>query len=228
MKKRWTLRLSGIVLVLTLVTTSLVAGTYAKYVKEVTGSDQVRVAKFAFNLTDGANTLDQTDTSEATFDIFNMAADTGVYNNGVNGDQFIAPGTSGTFSISVENLSEVDVSATFVLSETNANSVPVYYTYNGGTQRYSSVLTGSYTDSGAPAGTYQDLAALSTAMAAVGATIEATDGTTATTADYDLDWHWAFETAGTQQTNVSDTALGVSAVPPTVKLQVACTVTQLD
>jgi hypothetical protein len=225
-KKNWAMRIGSLAFVLTLVSTSLVSGTFSKYTTTVSGAEQVRVAKFAFNLKDGTGTFTETQTTEATYDIFTMADDTGVYNNGVNSSKFIAPGTTGDFNLTVENLSEVDVAATFALTETNANNIPVYYTYGADTQRYSAVLTGTY-DGGA--GTYKTLGDLATAMAAAGARIEATDGVTAATQAYKLNWYWAFESAGTQQTDDIDTALGKAyAAPPAVKLNVACTVTQLD
>ncbi|MFA7462866.1 MAG: hypothetical protein WCY59_06975, partial [Anaerovoracaceae bacterium] len=46
MNRSWVSKFAGLVLVLTLITTSLVAGTYAKYVTTVSGSDNVIVAKW--------------------------------------------------------------------------------------------------------------------------------------------------------------------------------------
>jgi len=222
MKKNWAFRLAGLAIVMTLVTSSLVAGTYAKYTQAVTGAATVRVAKFAFNLKDGTGTFTQAQSGEAAFDIFSYT-DSGVYDDGSDGT-FIAPGTTGSLALEVENLSEVDVTATFALTETNAGSVPLYYTLGADTQRYSAVLTGGY-DGG---GTYQGLAALQSALATAAGTLQASDGTTPTEITLTLNWIWAFETAGTGQSDALDTALGVNATPPTVKLAIATTVTQKD
>ncbi len=221
MKKNFTLRLGSIVLVMTLLTASLVSGTYAKYVKQVSGSDSVRVSKFAFNLKDGTNTLTQQSLS-GTYNIFSYT-DTGVFANGVNSTKFIAPGTTGVLNLDVENLSEVKVAATFALTETNASSIPIYYTYGSGTQRYSSILSGSYTG-----GTYKTLSDLATDMATAGSAMAASNGTTPVTVSYALHWTWAFDSAGTGQTDADDTALGVSTTLPSISLAIDTTVTQLD
>ena len=230
MKKNIALRLGALTIVLTLITASLVSGTFAKYVKEVTGAETVRVAKFAFNLDGGAGIFKESETDEATFDIFTMADDTGVFGNGLNTDKFIAPGTTGAFALDVENLSEVDVAVTFVFTETNDDDIPVYYTYAEGadpTQRYSDVLSGEYaTDTD-----YKPLSDLPAAMIPAGATLEASNGTAATTASYTLNWTWAYDSAGTGQTDDDDTALGTTYNPstvPSVKLAVATTVTQKE
>ena len=220
MKKNWILKLAMLVMVLTLVTMPMVSSTYAKYTSSVTGSDTARVAKFAFNIKDGGTTIGTQASTVGTYDIFTYT-DAGVYDNGVNTDKFIAPGTTGSIPVTVENLSEVDVAVTFVLTETNAGGIPVYYTVGVEAQRYSAVLTGTY-----GTGTYKVLSELATAMA--GTTLEATDGTTPTTATYTLNWTWAFDTAGTGQTDALDTALGTAATSSTVKLQIATTVTQIN
>ena len=82
MKKNLAARLGVLALVLTLVTSSLVSGTYSKYVSTSTGSDTARVAKFAFNLTDGTNNI-PTATLTGSYNLFNYT-DGGVYNNGYN------------------------------------------------------------------------------------------------------------------------------------------------
>ncbi|HPF18187.1 MAG TPA: hypothetical protein PLY08_01230 [Bacillota bacterium] len=87
MNRSWVSKFAGLVLVLTLITTSLVAGTYAKYVTEVSGSDTVTVAKWSA-------VVDESTTAGAiTFDLFDTSADTGVV------DGLIAPGTEGSFAL---------------------------------------------------------------------------------------------------------------------------------
>jgi len=223
-KKDLWVKLAGLAIVLTLISSSLVSVTYAKYVKQVTGTDSVRVAKFAFKVKEGAVELTEGSTASATFDIFSMTEDTGVYNNGSSGT-FIAPGTTGDFTISLENLSEVDVTAAFALTETNASSVPVYYTIDGSTQRYSGVLNDDTYDTNK---TYQSMAEFAAALGTATGTLEATDGSASTSIDVKVYWTWAFESAGTHQTDTGDTALGVAAVAPTVELDVEVTVTQAD
>ncbi len=224
MKKNLATRLGVMALVLTLVTSSLVSGTYSKYVQTATGTDSARVAKFAFNLTPSNGTTLSQATSSGIYDVFHYA-DTGVFGNGLNSGKFIAPGTTGAFTLTVNNLSEVNVNVAFAI--TNVTTIPVYYTYPGGTvptQRYSSVLTGAYT--GTVPGTYKALTVLSTDMS--GAALAASNGTLATTKAYTLNWCWDFnnDAAGGGGDSV-DTALGVAGTA-TDALSIATTVTQSD
>jgi len=219
--KNISVKLVVLAITLTLITTALVSGTLAKYTRGVSAADSVRVAKFAFNLKQGATQLATQASDTMTLDLFTLN-DTGLNDNGGTGNErIIAPGTTKSFTLTVENLSEVDVALSFVLNEVNPGQVPIYYTFNG--QRYSSKLSGPYT--GDNNGTYGNLAALAAAM---GVTLQATDGSTATSGDYTLSWTWAFNTAGTGQTDATDTTLGTAATPANVQLTVAATVTQID
>lgn len=222
MRKDVLVRLAGLAIMLTLISSALVSGTYAKYASAVSGSDTVRVAKFAFNLKDKTDTVvgNQSSVGATTFDIFSTTDD-GLYENGQDGT-FIAPGTTGSFDLTLENLSEVDVTASFEFKETNEGKVPIYYTIEGYPQRYSSVLTGSYTDGD---DRYADMAAFEAAMAAEIGVLEATNGTSATEKTVTVNWTWAFEPAGTGQSNEADTALGVGETA-TVTLDVKVNVEQ--
>ena len=215
MKTNWIARLGVLALVLTLITTSLVSGTFAKYTTAASGTDTVRVAKFDVAVTDGATPF----TTATPIDIFKTVGDTGVFS-----DDIIAPGTTGDFDIVISNKSEVKVSATLAFAETNPNDVPIYYVYN--TQRYSSVLTGTYT--GDNNGSYKTLDALATDMTGSPIVMDATNGTTPVTETLALDWFWAFESAGTGQSDPEDTALGTATERPEVTLDITVTATQLD
>lgn len=238
MKKNIAARLGVLALVLTLVTSSLVSGTYSKYTSQVTGNDTARVAKFAFNVKDGtaADTL-STATQTHVFNIFSYSAtDSGVYTSavGLDGKKLVAPGTTGKLALEVDNQSEVAVTAAFTLTEANTSKIPIYYTYSGGTaptQRYSDALvTKTYTPGGSgDTGIYKPLSDLASAMAA---SLPATDGTAAnqTSKTYTLNWVWSFDQATTSatQSDSDDTTLGTMATLPTVNLSVATTVTQSD
>ena len=89
MKKSWVSRFAGLVLVLTLISSSLVAGTYAKYTTTVTATDSVTVAKWQADL-EGVGT---TTTGAVTFDLIGTLSDTGVDGN------LLAPGTVGSFAL---------------------------------------------------------------------------------------------------------------------------------
>ncbi|MDD4565831.1 MAG: hypothetical protein PHE79_10205, partial [Eubacteriales bacterium] len=196
-----------------------VSGTFAKYTTAVSGKDTVRVAKFDVAVGDGATTF----TTGTAIDIFTMAADTGVSSVTADGKKIIAPGTTGDFTIEIENKSEVAVGIDLTLSETNAGNVPIYYVYDG--KRYSSKLTGAYT--GDDAGSYANLAALEAAIATDLEIPATANGVAAAPYEAELDWFWAFESAGAGQTDVSDTTLGTAGTAE-VTLTITVTATQLD
>lgn len=238
MRKDVLVRLAGLAIMLTLISSALVSGTYAKYTQAVTGSDTARVAKFAFNLTSGTTTATQSQVGEASFDIFSTT-DTGLYNSGA-GASFIAPGTTGTLQLDVDNLSEVNVSVAFALAETFTNmpagvaKIPLYYTIEGDDQRYSDTLAGVYDDSTDSDTSYKTLAELGSALAA---SLPASNGTVAQSKTVTLNWTWPFaaQAGVTGQSDPDDTALGIAvataespAAAPSVKLAVTVTVSQID
>lgn len=235
MRKDVLVRLAGLAIMLTLISSALVSGTYAKYTQAVTGSDTARVAKFAFNLTSGTTTATQSQVGEASFDIFSTT-DGGLYNSGA-GASFIAPGTTGTLELDVNNLSEVKVSVAFALAETFTNmpdgveKIPLYYTIEGDPQRYSDTLVGVYDD---PDTSYKTLAELGSALAT---SLPASNGTVAESRRFTLNWTWPFaaQAGVTGQSDLDDTALGIAvatagslAAAPSVKLAVTVTVSQID
>lgn len=83
MKKNRMMRLASILLVCVLLTTSVISGTFAKYTTEVNSDDKARVAYWGFQ-------------SSNSMDITGLFKD--VYGNvdSINGDDVIAPGTTGS------------------------------------------------------------------------------------------------------------------------------------
>ncbi len=118
-------KLAILAMVLTLATTSLVAGTYAKYTTTITGTDTARVAKFdvtAMGATAGI----------ATFNLFATINDTlnGEVETDVSGSKLIAPGTTGSFDIVLVNNSEVTVQ--YEISFTgDLKTVPLQFSIDG-------------------------------------------------------------------------------------------------
>lgn len=102
-KKSYVARLGVLALALTLVTTCLTGGTMARYVTEVTGAATATVAKWSFK----ANSQTQNFTVNLT--------DTTL--NGKVADGKIAPGTDGSFDISIDaDGSEVALDYTIAFS----------------------------------------------------------------------------------------------------------------
>ncbi|MDD3537665.1 MAG: hypothetical protein PHH65_05355 [Eubacteriales bacterium] len=106
MNRSWVSKFAGLVLVLTLISSSLVAGTYAKYTTEVKATGSVTVAKWQADL-EGVGT---TTTGAVTFDLIGTLGDTGVDGN------LLAPGTVGSFALAYDtNNSQVARNVTILL-----------------------------------------------------------------------------------------------------------------
>lgn len=226
MKKTIFGRLGVLALVLTMATTSLISGTMAKYTETAYGTDTATVAKFAYTVTAGgtgapAAVSDITGSSRTEIDLFSLRS----IDTGVKGKDLIAPGTTGSFEIAVNNTSDVVVEDTISLAEANTNNVPVYYTFDN--ENYSSVYTGNgAADTTSIAGVTLNgnIGALAEAISTKNNSLGYTDGP----ATYLVTWTWAFSVSGAAQTDAKDTILGKTASAPTVKLDVDVTVTQLD
>lgn len=222
MKKNRTLRVSALLLALTLITTCFVGGTFAKYTSSADSNDQARVAYWGFK----DNTMNITG-------LFSNA-----YETTVKGDRdvnaltdVIAPGTTG--------------SATFAFAYAGTKAPEVAYTFKVDT-------TGSSCDDtikNNPNILWKlDNGAFGTWEAMIAA-IEALDGdkpsdryepntlpANFTTEDnvHTISWKWNFEEGADEQakatSNAADTAMGnVDAADlAQVKVVVKITATQID
>lgn len=94
MKKNRMMRLASVLLVCVMLTTSVISGTFAKYVTTAEGSDSARVAKW------GITMLNTDDIFKANYE------DTVVAANGT--DKIVAPGTTGSTTYEVDGTPETD------------------------------------------------------------------------------------------------------------------------
>ena len=191
MKKNRLFILGIFTVMVALVSLSLVSGTWAKYTSTVSGEDSARVAKWAFTTVDlGAQ--------EVEFDLFNS---TGDYNNvAANDGSLIAPGTSGSFSFSVKNESEVNAVYT-VAYTSNEAGVPLVFS----------------TDGSSWVGTLEELNVTGAAF------------NMDQTVNITVHWKWAFEggeAAGWQDSN--DTSLGTAGTLAEPTVNISLTFTQVD
>ena len=209
MKKNRTLRVSALLLALTLITTCLVGGTFAKYTSSTTGNDTATVAKWSFKV-NGAE-FATTSAETLAFNLFDTINDTDNTTDEADvADARIAPGTAGKFNLVVKNESEVKAKYTVELTEKkNDSNVPLQYSVDGTT----------WVDSIAE-------------LTMIGLTNQDIDmNGTATVTVY---WRWVFEGttpgAHADQTDVTDTALGIAArdTAPTVTITATLTATQVD
>ena len=125
MEKNKTMKMILITLLIAMIALVLVSGTYAKYTSSASGSDTARVAKWSFNV--GENDIVAKDTF--TFDLFKTITDTDVVS--ANADKVIAPGTSGSFDLVLENKSETSAKYGITYTVTNTASIPVQFSVNG-------------------------------------------------------------------------------------------------
>ena len=210
MKKSTFMRTAGIMLVLCLILSCTVFGTMAKYTSELEGNDTAVVASWKINVGDQDIT---TETDPLTFDLFSTVKDS----NGtdaetdiasVEGTNLVAPGTSGSFALVIENASQVNARYTIELTESEGNTIPLQYSVDG-TTWVDSVAELTMTDL-----TDNDLA------------MDATETVT-------VQWRWAYEGgegfhAG--QTDGTDTTLGVNAqtAPASVTITAKVIAEQVD
>jgi len=148
-KKNKVLRVASLALVLTLITTCLLANTLAKYTKTLSGYDSARVAKFDFaaaieTYREDGSTGDATDLTGAGAEIdlfataytskFGTPATSVTTVESGNGDKVVAPGVYGAFEFTMTGESEVATRLTLTIKETDASdadtTIPLFYCYD--------------------------------------------------------------------------------------------------
>ncbi len=225
MKKNRIMRVSIIMLALTLMTSCFVGGTFAKYVTNAEGSDSARVAKWGVEATvTGSAFADEYDVAEKGDREFDMSVSSDV--------KVLAPGTSGEFTgvaisgtpetaVNVTKKADIELTGWFV---DDAFYCPVVVTVNG------SAINGL------------NYSSADEFEAAVKAAVESfngeyapgTDLSTIDGLDGAYSWAWAFDgTTGSvsSQNDEKDTALGnleAAGTTNTIKLSATVTVTQID
>lgn len=222
MKKNKMMRAASFLLVAVLLTTSVISGTFAKYVSTATAADTARVAKWKIMVNDTEELSVASPT--VTFDLFNTVTDVGGLSddsdvkNGTGTEVIIAPGTAGSFDLKIENMSEVTAKYAIDFTVLTNNGIPVQYSIDG-TNWYMDI---NYIDIVASDATKLDMA-----------------GGSDPTETVKVQWKWAFEadavsSVGDTQNDAKDTALGIAAdnatpgAEPKVEIQATITVTQVD
>lgn len=213
MKKNKVTRLAILVLALAIASMMIVSGTYAKYTSSIAGTATGSVAKWAWTIGNDTITSGADVTNGFTLNLFDTIKDTGLSADETDVDEtgatkLIAPGTGGSFQISLTNDSEVNATYAIALAETdNDDNIPIEYSTDGSTWVTAANLSG-----------------VSTTAINMGATANLT-----------LYWRWAFTGATSTnytetQTDATDTLLGFAAntTRPTVEVTATITVTQVD
>ena len=219
MRKSKSMRLASGLLVVTMLSTCMISGTFAKYTTSVNSEDSARVAKWGF-----------TETSIDLTDLFKTAYDTTV-NSTVD---VIAPGTTNSDTF------------TFTYAEGTANAPEVSYSFTVDTtgstidddiKNNPNILW--QLDSGA-FGTWDNLlTSIESLSGAVSGTKNYNPGelpAAFTTADdvHTITWKWIFDEnasnkeTGTVNNDVDDTKMGNKTTLDDVNLKITITATQID
>lgn len=205
MRKNRLFVLGIITMFVAILSLTLVSGTMARYTSTVSGQDDTRVAKWAFTVSDesygnGGSAVSE----EFTFDLFNTIEDTlGGTESDIsdNTGTIIAPGTCGSFILSLKNTSEVtaEYSINFTVTKTDAD-LPIQFSIDN-------------------VNWYDDLEDIS----ADGTTkLASKTGTTTVT----VQWKWEIG-PNDGSADANDTALGIDGTA-TVTVKAEVTFTQVD
>lgn len=235
-RNRW-MRAGGLLVVLTLITSCFVGGTFAKYVSEAQGDDTARVAKWGVEVTvtgDGFKTTYGKDAIKS-----NVEGDTVISSTE---DKVVAPGTKGTFggvkitgkpevAVKIETTADVELSGwnvaddgefycplVFKIGDTTIDGLDYSAQNAGGESSFQAAIKKAIEDA-----TTQEVEA-NTDLTEIGENIT-------------YSWEWPFENATGDVANQSDeldTKLGNNAADndpsndPTISITVKTTVTQID
>lgn len=220
MKKNKMMRIASALLVLCLLTTCVISGTFAKYVTSADGSDSARVAKFGVSVAVSGSTFAKEYATDNA-DVAGVIAKSVVSSAD---DNVVAPGTSGKMvDVVITGTPEVAVNVSYVAAITLTG----WEAKDGSYYCPLEITVGSKTFKG---NDYDDAAAFA---AAVKAEIEASSANYAANTDLStaaipaVSWAWAFN----GNDDVKDTYLGDQAAADnaaTVELSVTATVTQID
>ena len=212
MKKNRMMRLASVLLVCVLLTTSVISGTFAKYVTKVEGMDQARVAKWGVTI-------------DAQGEMFKTNYDNTAI-SAVTTEDIVAPGTSGSLvAMDIAGTPEVKVEVKY-----EANLELTGWKYD--TEIYCPIVINVGGTSYTCTGTLGDFeSAVEQAINAYTAQYDANVDLATFAETPIVTWSWDFDNSGAGTNDAKDTLLGNAAAAgnaSTIKLTVTTTVTQVD
>ena len=241
MKKNKSMRAAGGLMIATLLSTSIVSGTYAKYVTSDSASDTARVAKFGVTVTASGSLFDKTylttsntpggNTKETETDTTILSVESST------DDKLVAPGTKNEDGITfaIAGTPEVDVQLDITVEDTleevflKANSsLPdmttgnATDTFNNAADYYPVKFTLTQSTKADPLVAGGTLAQVKTALTGLAARYDANTDLSTAVGTLKLTWEWDFDdsengTYDKQDTLLGDLAAG-TALTPTVVL----------
>lgn len=227
MKKTKLMRAALLLLVLTLITSCFVGGTFAKYVTKGDSTDTARVAKWGVVITAKGDTF----AKEYATDTGNVAD--AIKNSVVSEDKVVAPGTKGKMEgITITGTPEVAVRVDYVADFKVAGWTvgdsfycPLQIKVSSNKLGNKLIDGASFNDKGLFENEVKKAISDCSTNYAVGESVTAPS----------VSWEWPFENTnttgtgdGNHQTNDKDTALGNAGTAPTVFLKVTTTVSQIN
>ena len=133
-KNRNTFRVCALLLVVCLISTVMLSGTFAKYTSEYAGQDTALVARWSFT---GNFDEDELGGTEIDLPIWDHDYTTNIYEK--EGDDYlIAPGIKGSFTVEFTYDADVDADLVFNFTKSGdaANKVPLQYSLDNFTTIY--------------------------------------------------------------------------------------------
>lgn len=226
MKKNKMMRLASAMMVLTLMSTSVISGTFAKYVTTASGSDSARVAKFGVKITAANDMFNDSYKDAKTTYTASEEGDAITVQASTEGTNVVAPGTKGSLvGFAVTGTPEVDVEVTYVPTLTlsgwevdGAVYCPIEIKVNDETFK---VGVGAISDIAALKTAVEDAIKNKTAVYDTNTNLEAVND------DVKVSWEWAY----TGNEDAKDTKLGDAAAEgsaATIELAITTTITQVN
>ena len=230
MKKSVLFRIALVMLVLTMVTSCFVGGTFAKYVTSKTGADSARVAKFGVGVTVTGETFAEVYENKENGNTAATTASTKITVDAEDNKEVVAPGTKGNmFAIALTGTPEVDVEVKYEaivdLGDNWKDADDKYYCPLVITVGTSSVYGLGFDSADAFEAAVENLIADHTAEYDANTDLSVTTNVAVPS----VSWEWPFSTS--PENDVKDTYLGDQAAAgnaATVALTVKATVTQID
>ena len=134
-KKQTLFRVSSLLLVLCMVSTVMLSGTFAKYTSTYAGQDTALIAKWDFKVSDGTTDLGAGSDASTDLDLFSHAFGTHLNSTSTEGVSIIAPGVEDEFTIKMKFLSDVDATVTVDFATGAGTTVdatlPIIYSVDG-------------------------------------------------------------------------------------------------
>ncbi len=237
MKKNKTMRAAGGLLIATMLTSSIVSGTYAKYVTSDSASDTARVAKFGVTVTASGELFDKTYLKgETNTPGGKNAADTdntALTVESSNENNLVAPGTKNDtgLTFTVTGKPEVDVQLTvdivgdveevFLKQKTGLPDMTTgdeTDIFDNNADYYPVKFTLTQTKGGTTTELVKGgkLEAVADELNALDLRCDANTDLATEVGTLNLTWEWAFESGNDQQdTLLGDLAAGTTLVPAT-------------